>query len=142
MIAHGDVESWNPSAGQLHRRVTGNGESRLVPVCDECRRKHDDELKKRRDAYFGELNKHLAELAMNPTRCKVRLASISDGYNGGLSLKFIPVGGGSEENKRFYAATPGGDFSFVASAETVKALNLQLAAIGSEFYVDFTPATE
>lgn len=48
------------------------------------------------------------------------------------------VGGESEENKAFYAATPGGSI-------TLCVVNPAAAAqfeVGKEYYVDFTPAGE
>jgi hypothetical protein len=78
--------------------------------------------------------------SMNATRCKMKLTSISESYNNGRSVKFVPVTGGSEENKRFYAATPSGQIEFTVSAEAAKSLNLDTAALGTEFYVDIAPA--
>ena len=77
---------------------------------------------------------------MNPTRCKMKLQSISESYSNGLAIKFTPVTGGSEENKKFYAATPGGSFEFTVSEQASKSLGLDVAKIGTEFYIDITPA--
>jgi hypothetical protein len=77
---------------------------------------------------------------VNPTRCKMRLTSISEAYSNGKTVKFVPVSSGSEENKRFYAATPSGSIEFTVSPDAAKNLGLDVAAIGSEFYVDITPA--
>lgn len=53
------------------------------------------------------------------------------------SIKLNPVTSGSEENKQFYAATPGGEINLsVVPASVGEQFN-----IGGEFYVDFTPAT-
>ena len=64
------------------------------------------------------------------------------GYDGLKQITLHPVGGAaggeSDENRAFYAATPGG--SIVLSV-----LNATAAAqftVGQEFYVDFTPAAE
>lgn len=80
---------------------------------------------------------------MNPTRCKMRLVSISGGHyndDSARTVKFVPVSGGSEENKRFYAATPSGSVEFTLSGTAAKSLGLDQGKISSEFYVDITPA--
>lgn len=77
---------------------------------------------------------------MNPTRCKVRLTSISEAYNHGRTVKFQPVQSGSAENNQFYAATPSGSMEFTVSEQAAKSLGLDVGKLGSEFYVDFTPA--
>lgn len=70
-------------------------------------------------------------------RCKVMLTQLSHAYNG-IGVKFIPVTGTSEENKTFYAATPGGSFDAIISTEAAKKLGA--FELGREYYVDFTPA--
>ena len=55
------------------------------------------------------------------------------GHIGTVSL--MPVTGGSEENAKFYDATPGGKIEL----GTVNAAALAHFEIGREFYVDFTP---
>ena len=83
------------------------------------------------------------ERQMNATRCKVRLVSISGGYYGtdkGRTVEFRAVSDGSEENKQFFAATPSAEFKVNLSAEAAQSLGLDQGKIGSEFYVDFTPA--
>lgn len=77
---------------------------------------------------------------MKPTRCKVRLTSISESYSNGRAVKFVPVTSGSDENKSFYAATPGGQFEMTLSDAAAKNLGLDTTGLGHEFYVDFTPA--
>ena len=53
------------------------------------------------------------------------------------SFKFNAVAGGSEENKRFYKYTPGGEFELkIANAEAAAYFKL-----GKEYYIDFTEAT-
>ena len=78
---------------------------------------------------------------MNPTRCKMRLISISEAYSKGKAVKFEPVTSGSEENKSFYAATPCGHVEFTLSAVAAEALHLDVAALGTEFYMDIAPAS-
>ena len=51
-------------------------------------------------------------------------------------IQLSPVTSGSEENKRFFDATPGGQI-------TLPCLNVEASKqfeIGKEYYVDFTPA--
>lgn len=52
------------------------------------------------------------------------------------TVKLFPVTGGSEENKRFYEATPGGEITL----STVNSAVLDSLPLGAEVYVDFTPA--
>ncbi len=81
---------------------------------------------------------------MNATRCKMRLVSISGGHyasDKGRTVSFVPVyGDGSEENKRFFQATPSGEIKLNLSADAAQALQLDAGKIGSEFYVDISPA--
>ena len=78
---------------------------------------------------------------MKPTRCKVELQSISKSWSGGgRAVKFVPVQSGSDENKQFHDATPTGSFEMTLSEAAAKALELDTASIGAEFYVDFAPA--
>ncbi len=77
---------------------------------------------------------------MNRTRCKMKLTAISEAYNNGRSVKFVPVSGGSEENRKFYAATPSGSVEFTVSQAATESLGLDVAKLGSEFYFDITPA--
>lgn len=82
---------------------------------------------------------------MKATRCKMRLVSISGGYYGtdkGRTVEFRAVSGDSEENKRFFAATPSGEFKVSLSAEAAQSLGLDQGKIGSEFYFDITPVPE
>lgn len=66
-------------------------------------------------------------------RCK-----FACGYKDGSSVHLAPVYTGSEENKRFFAATPGGLISFY----TVNQDALDQFEQGKEYYVDFTPASD
>ena len=74
-------------------------------------------------------------------RAKFKVASITrqPGWNGANevhTIEMLPVSCGSEENTRFYAATPGGGIKLsVVNEEVGKQFDLV-----SEFYVDFTKA--
>lgn len=79
---------------------------------------------------------------MNATRCKMRLVSISGGYYGtdkGRTVEFRAVSGDSEENKKFFASTPCGEFKVGLSESAARSLGLDQGKIGSEFYFDITP---
>lgn len=52
------------------------------------------------------------------------------------TVKLQPVSGDSDENKAFYAATPGGSIDL----STINEDALKQFEIGREFYVDFIPA--
>lgn len=52
------------------------------------------------------------------------------------TVKLVPVMGGSEENKRFYEASPSGQIEL----GTINQAALEQFVIGKEFYVDFTLA--
>ena len=52
------------------------------------------------------------------------------------NIQFSPVYSGSEENKKFFAATPGGTFSFY----TVNKAAADQFEMGKEYYFDITPA--
>lgn len=74
-------------------------------------------------------------------RAKFKVTEIirRPGWNGASEVRAIrlaPVSAGSEENKRFYAATPNGSIELAT-------VNVEAAAefeLGQEFYVDFTAA--
>lgn len=74
-------------------------------------------------------------------RAKFKVVSITrqEGWSGNKEIQVIrlnPVTADSEENKRFYAATPGGHIELsVVPKEVGDAFD-----IGAEFYVDFMPA--
>lgn len=62
-----------------------------------------------------------------------------DGKPGEIgTVKMSPVTSGSEENKSFYEATPGGSLEL----STVNQEALEFFKLGKEFYLDFTPASE
>jgi hypothetical protein len=151
-----EIESVNLSNGDRTRRVVGDGESRI-----ERSRGFVDErrLGPQRELVLGphecdptpeEIQKHATRIladareskAMNPTRCKMRLVSISGGYYGtdkGRTVEFRAVTGDSEENKKFFQATPSGEFKVGLSEAAAKSLGLDQGKIGSEFYFDITP---
>jgi len=66
-----------------------------------------------------------------PVRCKFVCS-----FKEGQSVHFSPVYSGSEENKKFFQATPGGQIAFY----TVNQSALDQFEQGKEYYVDFTPA--
>lgn len=74
---------------------------------------------------------------MGPTiRCKFRLDSITHTAQYGANVKFSPVTGGSEENKKFFKYTPGGTLEFnTVNEEAIAGLKL-----GGEYYLDIVPA--
>lgn len=71
-------------------------------------------------------------------RAKFRVVSKTERTEDCHIVELEPVRGGSEENKRFYRYTPGGAISLsIVQKETADRF-----PIGSDFYVDFTPAVE
>lgn len=57
-------------------------------------------------------------------------------YGWGIKLAAVTGGGASEENKKFFKATPNGNIE-------LRTVNEEAAAQftpGKEFYIDFTPA--
>lgn len=68
-------------------------------------------------------------------RCKVN-CNLKNETQYGTMLSFSPVISGSEENKRFFAATPGGQFIFFAAKPEVAAQ----FEMGKEYYFDITAA--
>lgn len=69
----------------------------------------------------------------------VNSITMSKAWNGPRlmgTVKLLPVTSGSDENKSFYEATPGGSIELGTVNEDV----LKQFSIGDEFYVDFTPA--
>ena len=71
-------------------------------------------------------------------RAKFKCNSVTKrtGWNGSefvYDAKFSPVTSGSDENKKFYAATPGGECNLISILPDA-------FVVGSEYYLDFTPA--
>lgn len=74
-------------------------------------------------------------------RCKMKVQSITKqaGWNGHKevhTVDLVVVHGGSEENARFFAATPSGSLKISAVRQDIG----EQFPIGAEFYVDLTPA--
>lgn len=69
-------------------------------------------------------------------RAKFQCTSANEVGEGFKNVSMSPVFGGSEENKRFFNATPSGSIQLgVINAEAA-----QQFEVGKEYYVDFTPA--
>lgn len=66
------------------------------------------------------------------TRCKFKCDFKRDQY-----VSLSPVYSGSEENKQFFAATPGGQIQL----HVVNEKGMAVFEEGKEYYVDFTPAS-
>jgi len=69
------------------------------------------------------------------TRVKV-VCSYKDSRPGMSQITFNPVYSGSEENKQFFNATPGGQFAFY----TVNAVAAAQFEMGKEYYFDIFAA--
>jgi hypothetical protein len=70
-------------------------------------------------------------------RCKVALGSKVNLGDGGFSLGFYAVYAGSEENDKYFKATPSAHFNLQIVNEAVASK----FEIGKYYYVDFTPAS-
>jgi hypothetical protein len=68
-------------------------------------------------------------------RCKV-VCNNKTQYGISENIQFSPVYSGSEENKKFFSATPGGNFSFY----TVNKEAADQFEMGKEYYFDISPA--
>jgi len=69
-------------------------------------------------------------------RCKVTCGSKINLGNGGFSLGFYAVYSGSEENDKYFQATPMAQFN----VQTVNEFAAAKFEIGKYYYVDFIPA--
>lgn len=67
---------------------------------------------------------------------RAKFDDISKTRWGWHTIKMSPVSGGSEENKAFWSATPGGTIEF----NSVNDRAVGQFEIGKEYYVDFAPA--
>lgn len=67
------------------------------------------------------------------TRCKV-ICSYIQPQGDGVHLHFYPVVSGSEENKKFFKATPGGSFTFYTINQEAASKFEQ----GKEYYLDLS----
>lgn len=84
------------------------------------------------DRLVSAIKQKLEEFKMS-VRCKF-VCSFKDEKTG--QICFHPVYEGSEENRKFFQATPGGDIRFF----TVNLAALNSFEMGKEYYVDFSPA--
>lgn len=69
-------------------------------------------------------------------RAKFKVDSVTTNEHGG-SIKLLPVTHGSEENEKFFKWTPYGQIEI----GTVNEDALKQFKPGTEFYVDFSPAS-
>jgi hypothetical protein len=72
-------------------------------------------------------------------RAKMEVASLQRCYPNGITVVLAPVTGGSDENRRFFAATPNGRVELGLSAAAAQSLGISTAMIGKEFYLDLLP---
>lgn len=73
-------------------------------------------------------------------KCKFKCINVSvpekDAPGVTASVELVPVYTGSEENKKFFKYTPGGEIKLqVVNPEAAKQFE-----IGKDYFVDFTPA--
>jgi hypothetical protein len=68
-------------------------------------------------------------------RCKM-VCNTKQQFGENSNLVFSPVYSGSDENKSFFAATPGGSFQFY----TVNKASADQFEMGKEYYFDITAA--
>lgn len=84
------------------------------------------------DKLVARILKGVKEQSMS-VRCKFVCS-----FKEGQSVHFSPVYSGSEENQKFFQATPGGQIAFY----TVNQSALDQFEQGKEYYVDFSPAED
>ncbi len=76
---------------------------------------------------------------METVRSKFKCTSKTEFEYGGFEVKFVPVYGGADatdENKRFWDATPNGELRLSGIKKPVA----DLYQVGREYYLDTTPA--
>ena len=69
-------------------------------------------------------------------RCKLSCGSKVELGDGGFTLGFYAVYAGSEENDKYFKATPSAQFY----VQTVNATAAAKFELGKQYYVDFTAA--
>lgn len=70
--------------------------------------------------------------------CASRTETIDHSGTKTYAVRFNPVTGGSEENKRFYRWTPGGSIEMSGLSEATG----EAFKLSKEYYIDFTLAGE
>lgn len=93
----------------------------------------DAEIKRRTDEFVNAVKSELERRKTMATRCKV-VCSFKDEEN--KNVHFHPVYTGSDENKQFFASTPGGVMSFNILNDVAFGQFEQ----GKEYYVDISAA--
>ena len=70
-------------------------------------------------------------------RCEsLEISNNASGEPNGGTVRLTPVVSGSEENRQFFQYTPGGVLQF----QTINKAAFDQFKLGSEYYVDVTPA--
>ena len=144
MKAHGDIEVVNLSTGERWQRVTGDGESVLIPIhrgpIDEVRFGPRDEYPSQQQidagvaAILKEVARRRAEKHMAiKMRAKLTIESVTL-HEHTEQVKLRAIYSDHPDENTFASATPNAEASFNISN---KALHGQFKP-GQKFYVDFT----